>query len=196
MPLGTKVGLVPGHIVLDGIQLPPTAAQPPIVGQCLLWPNGRLGQLLLSTCYFISDVVPCIQDRTLPLSAARGPMKATLPLILGLISLCRVYMILSCKVRNIFAYVQGSSAVISVHVAAGMHPVLFRLVFDVEDPVFDRQPVVITTESLLPLYAQSVAARRRQKVKPLQSHPEVQRVAGTKPVLVIIPCQVPVEPAR
>ena len=34
MPLGTKVRLVLGHIF----------------GRCLLWPNGRPSQLLLSTC--------------------------------------------------------------------------------------------------------------------------------------------------
>ena len=31
-------------------QLPPTGAQPPIFGPCLLWPNGHPSQLLLSTC--------------------------------------------------------------------------------------------------------------------------------------------------
>ena len=51
MPLGTKVGLRPGRIVLHGTQLPlAKGAQPPIFGPCLLWPNGRLSQLLLSTC--------------------------------------------------------------------------------------------------------------------------------------------------
>ena len=35
-----------------GIQLPPIrgTALPPIFGPCLLWPNGRPSQLLLSTC--------------------------------------------------------------------------------------------------------------------------------------------------
>jgi len=32
-----------------GIQLP-KEAQPPFFGPCLLWPNGRPSQLLLSTC--------------------------------------------------------------------------------------------------------------------------------------------------
>ena len=40
MPLDTEVNLGPGNIVL-GTQLPsPKAAQPPIFGPCLLWPNG------------------------------------------------------------------------------------------------------------------------------------------------------------
>jgi len=60
MPLGTKVGLGPGHIVLHGDPAPQKGeagnpapskgAQPPIFGPCLLWPNGRPSQLLLSTC--------------------------------------------------------------------------------------------------------------------------------------------------
>ena len=47
MPLGTKVGLGPGHIVSygNGPTLPPKGAQPPIFGPCLLWPNGRPFQL-------------------------------------------------------------------------------------------------------------------------------------------------------
>jgi len=49
MPLGTKVGLGPGHIVLDINPAPPKEGQPPIFGPCLLWPNGRPSQLLLST---------------------------------------------------------------------------------------------------------------------------------------------------
>ena len=80
MPLGRKVGLDRSDIVLDGDPAPPKkGAQPPkfsayvccdqtagwikmplgtmvglgapIFGPCLLWPNGRPSQLLLSTCY-------------------------------------------------------------------------------------------------------------------------------------------------
>ena len=52
MPLNTKVGLGPGRILLHGDPAPfPKGAQPPrIFGACLLWPNGRPSQLLLSTC--------------------------------------------------------------------------------------------------------------------------------------------------
>ena len=52
MPLGMDVGLGPGHIVLDGDPAPPPqkGGTPPIFGPCLLWPNGRPSQLLLSTC--------------------------------------------------------------------------------------------------------------------------------------------------
>ena len=46
MPLGTEVGLGPGHIVLDGDPATPrgTAAPPPIFDPCLLWPNGWMDQ--------------------------------------------------------------------------------------------------------------------------------------------------------
>jgi len=50
MPLGMKAGLGPGHIVSHGDPAPPKEAQPPIFGLCLLWPNGRPSQLLLSCC--------------------------------------------------------------------------------------------------------------------------------------------------
>jgi len=48
-----QVGLGPGHIVLDGDSTTPykKGAQSPIFGLCLLWPNGRPFQLLLSTCF-------------------------------------------------------------------------------------------------------------------------------------------------
>jgi len=53
MPLGKEVGLGPGHIVLDG---DPVGTQPPqqplpLFGPCLLWPNGRPSQQLLSSCF-------------------------------------------------------------------------------------------------------------------------------------------------
>jgi len=51
MPLSTKVGLGPGHIVLHGDPASLGAQPPPqFFGPCLLWANGRLSQLLLSTC--------------------------------------------------------------------------------------------------------------------------------------------------
>jgi len=54
MPLGMEVGLGPGDIVLDGDPAPPkrdTAA--PLLGACLLWPNGRPSQQLLSSCLYL-----------------------------------------------------------------------------------------------------------------------------------------------
>jgi len=51
MPLGTKAGLGPGHIVLDGDPYPSKRAQPSNFRPCLLWPNFRPSQLLLSTCW-------------------------------------------------------------------------------------------------------------------------------------------------
>jgi len=52
IPLVTEVGLCPGDIVLDGgtAAPPQKAARSPIFGPCLLWPNGRPSQLLLSSC--------------------------------------------------------------------------------------------------------------------------------------------------
>jgi len=52
MSLGREVGLVPGQTVLDGDPppLPKGAQPPPVFGVCLLWPNGRPSQLLLSNC--------------------------------------------------------------------------------------------------------------------------------------------------
>jgi len=50
MSLGTDLGLGPGDIVLDGDPGPPKGHNPPIFGPCLVWPNGRPSQLMLSTC--------------------------------------------------------------------------------------------------------------------------------------------------
>ena len=52
LSLGTKIGLGPGHILLDGdLDHPPPKGHIPLIfGPCLLWPNGRPSQLLLSTC--------------------------------------------------------------------------------------------------------------------------------------------------
>jgi len=46
MPLGMKVGLGPGHIVLDGDPALPLkrGTAPSIFGPCLLWPNGWMDQ--------------------------------------------------------------------------------------------------------------------------------------------------------
>jgi len=49
MPLGKEVGFDPGHIVLNGDCSPPQ--QPlPTFSPCLLWPNSRPSQQLLSSC--------------------------------------------------------------------------------------------------------------------------------------------------
>jgi len=52
MPLGTEVGLGPGDTVLYGDRAPSRkeAQQLPLFGLCLLWPNGRPSQQLLSSC--------------------------------------------------------------------------------------------------------------------------------------------------
>jgi len=60
MPLGKAVGLGPGHIVLDGdpvgTQRPPQQLLPTF-DPCLLWPNGRPSQLLLSSCFIPSQEI-------------------------------------------------------------------------------------------------------------------------------------------
>jgi len=52
MPLGTKVGLGPGRIVLHADAAPPPkrGTAPQFLVPCLLWPNGCPSQLLLSAC--------------------------------------------------------------------------------------------------------------------------------------------------
>ena len=61
MPLGMEEGLGPGDFdfVLDGDRAPPPkrGAQPPIFGPCLLWPNGRPSQLLLSSCFTLKTLL-------------------------------------------------------------------------------------------------------------------------------------------
>jgi len=54
MPLGTEIGLGPGHIVLDGDSAPPPTergtAAPLQFSAHVFWPNGRPSQQLLSSC--------------------------------------------------------------------------------------------------------------------------------------------------
>jgi len=57
MPLGTEVGLGPGHVMLDGdpALLPRRGEQQPhpqLFGPCLLWPNGLPSQQLLNSCCY------------------------------------------------------------------------------------------------------------------------------------------------
>ena len=56
MPLGTEIGLGPGHIMLDGdpAPLPPRRdgkghSSPSLFGPCLLWPNVGVSRLWLAT---------------------------------------------------------------------------------------------------------------------------------------------------
>jgi len=76
MPFGAEVGLGPGDIVLDGDPAPPTerdtTALPPFLahgyfGPCLLWPNGRPSQQLLSACEKTAWPLK-IQDVAVPVS--------------------------------------------------------------------------------------------------------------------------------
>jgi len=57
MPLGTEVGLGPAHIVLDGDPPKRGVEALPLFGPCLLWPNGRLSQQLMSSCSRYSELI-------------------------------------------------------------------------------------------------------------------------------------------
>jgi len=52
MSLGIeRIGLSPGHIVLDGDLAPPEkGSAAPLFDPCLLWKNGRPSHQLLSSC--------------------------------------------------------------------------------------------------------------------------------------------------
>jgi len=67
--VGTEVGLGPGDIVLDrNPALLPTErgiAAPPLFDICLLWPNGRPAQQLLSSCYKPLNVYAWVIPRRL-----------------------------------------------------------------------------------------------------------------------------------
>jgi len=54
MQLGKEVGLGPGHIVLDGDPAPHSSSSP-LFDPCLLRPNGRPSQQLLSSCYLLTS---------------------------------------------------------------------------------------------------------------------------------------------
>jgi len=58
MKLIMDVGLDPGDIVLDGDPAPPKRGgrATPLFGPCLLWPNGRSCQLLMSTRMYLYDI--------------------------------------------------------------------------------------------------------------------------------------------
>jgi len=79
--IGTEVGLCPGHIVLDGAQLPPKEHGPRFSAHVFCGENGRPSQLLLSTCftahgrvslYFTMDH-PFPLEIVLPLHEGSGP---------------------------------------------------------------------------------------------------------------------------
>jgi len=44
MPLGMEVCLSPGDFVFGGVAAPLKGAQPPVLGPCLSWPNGRMDE--------------------------------------------------------------------------------------------------------------------------------------------------------
>jgi len=65
MKLGMEIGLGPGHIVLDGDPATPNGNghnSLPLFGPCLLWPNGRPSQLLLSSFIHCTYVGSCNKD--------------------------------------------------------------------------------------------------------------------------------------
>jgi len=74
MPLGIKVEICPGHIVLDRDPASlPKGAQPPIFGPCLLRPNGWMDQD--TTWYVATEVEICPGHTVLdgdPASLSKG----------------------------------------------------------------------------------------------------------------------------
>jgi len=84
MPLGKEIGLGPGHIVLDGDSVGTQTPQQPLptFGPCLLWPNGRPSQQLLSSCFVthcLSSHFVSFTNMTIFLSGAMN--RNTLPYI-------------------------------------------------------------------------------------------------------------------
>jgi len=66
MKLGLQVSLGPGHIVLDADPSPPPKGHSTLIfGPCLLWPNGRPSQLLLSTCSHLNCFVSLVCKRSI-----------------------------------------------------------------------------------------------------------------------------------
>jgi len=61
--LGMEIGLGPGHILLDGDTAPPPKNMP-LFGPCLLWPNDRPSQRLLSSCLFSFLTLPAVVGRS------------------------------------------------------------------------------------------------------------------------------------
>jgi len=61
MPFGTKVGLGPCHIVLNGDLAPPApkgAQQSPLFGPCLLWPRSPISATAeLFFCFAIRQIL-------------------------------------------------------------------------------------------------------------------------------------------
>ena len=71
MPLGTEVGLGPGHILLDGDAAPHPKKinTPPLFGPCLLWPNGWMKMPLgtevdLRAGHIVLDGFPVLRERS------------------------------------------------------------------------------------------------------------------------------------
>jgi len=64
-PLGAKVDLGSGHIVLDGVPAPAIGAQhPPLFSAHVYCGHGRPSQLLLSSCYTYHGNVNSKQSNT------------------------------------------------------------------------------------------------------------------------------------
>jgi len=85
MPLCKEVGLGPGHIVLDG---DPKVTQPPqqplsAFGPCLLWPNGRPSQQLLSSFLLGNSSSKTFDGREIELTGncSHSALDALMPLL-------------------------------------------------------------------------------------------------------------------
>ena len=67
MPLGTKVGLGPGNIVLDAEPAPPQGVQPPIFAACLLWQTAGWTKMALGMEVGLGQVHIALDGDTAPL---------------------------------------------------------------------------------------------------------------------------------
>jgi len=115
MPLGVEVGLGPGHIVLDGIQLPLKGGTAfPLFGPCLLWLNGWMDQG--ATRYEV-DLRP--GHIVLDWDRAPPPERGTVTPLFSVHAYCHYYCDQTVGVKEsngdvkIPKYVNGSNGMIS-----------------------------------------------------------------------------------
>ena len=123
-PLGTKVGLGPGHVCYMGMQLPRHKGHsPPIFGPCLVWPNGRPSQLYCWALVFVTacgpnDVnynVSCynsdVHESILSRESKRGLLShLTLLLLLHCLAKCRNTKMTSFHSNAVILHCQTSTS--------------------------------------------------------------------------------------
>jgi len=75
MALGTKLRLARRHYVRWGPSFPRGKRHSTTFGPCLLWPNGRPSQQLLSSCYRLVDIQYATAENRLGKKIARKKKK-------------------------------------------------------------------------------------------------------------------------